>query len=412
MNPLVRRLGFTALLVLLFILFGHWLNPPTPPSPSPRSHAPLLNPLVQVRLMALSNSGSIPLQIEGHWLVKDGSDPQHPVLLQRSGSFHGELRTSPTGPQLGPYQSNRDHIVIEPEGDEALRIGTYLYPGTLHVRMERDKAGAAQALHLSLELPLEDYVLGVVCGEMPSQAPGAQAALRAQAVAARTYALNQRNRDRLLRDDTFDQVFRGLDFHTHQAEEAVAATRSLVLTWQEQLVPAFFHRNCGGATANAANAGFVKDAIPPLSGVQEPACRSPRNIWQRQVSAEQLDALAKRYQLGSWLRAISTVRRDPSGRLLEVRLIGEKEERDLSAEQYRAALHLPSTQLVEVLVQEDGSAIFRGRGYGHGVGMCQEGALRLARQGASYEEILAHYYPQANLVPLTSHLSSLLPPRP
>lgn len=411
MNPLVRRLGITlGLVVVLFGISRGCADEPTP-EPSLKEPAPLLNPTITVRLMSLSGRSAVDLEVMGRFRLRDGDDPSRVLLTERS-SFQGQLLAHETGPQLGPYQTLREHVVLETEGDDALRIDTLAYPGRLHIRSRRDDRGLITGLDLSLELSLEEYVLGVVCGEMPSQREGAQEALRAQAVAARTYALEKRGRKRALRDDTFDQVFRGSDYHTWQAREAVEATQGLVLRHEDGLVPAYFHRNCGGGTANAFAAGFHREDIAPLAGTFEPACRTPRGIWDRRIEAADLDALAKRYGLGKWLREINTIERDASGRLLEVRLVGEEDHKDLAAERLRAALHLPSSQLVEARLQEDGAVIFRGHGYGHGVGLCQEGTLRSSKSGNSFREILEHYYPGAEVVALTSDLEFLLPPSP
>lgn len=411
MSPLARRFGITLGLVVILFGIGRTCSAPPVPEPTEVEPAPLLDPTITVRLMALSGRSTIDLEVLGRYTLRDGADPARIVLPERSG-FQGELIAHETGPQFGAYQTMREHVILETEGEHALRIDTLAYPGRLHVRSRRDERGLITGLDLSLELSLEDYVLGVVCGEMPSQREGAQEALRAQAIAARTYALEKRGRKRALRDDTFDQVFRGLDYHTWQAREAIAATRGLVLRHEDGLVPAYFHRNCGGGTANAFEAGFHREDIAPLAGTLEPACRTPRGMWERRIAAEDLDALAKRYDLGGWLREIHTVRRDRSGRLLEVRLVGEEDHHDLLAERMRAALHLPSSQLVDARLQEDGSLLLYGHGYGHGVGLCQEGTLRSSKSGNAYPEILAHYYPGAEIVALTSDLAFLLPPKP
>jgi len=410
MNPLAKRLGITLVLFGILLGIGHSLKEPAVPEANALTDAPLLNPVIEVRLMSLSGHRPIPVQIAGRWKILDGAKPGHPVLHPGSGGFEGHLFIDSTGPQLGPYRTNSDHVIVQTEAAEALWLGTFLYPGKLHIRTEREKSGHVKRLNLSLEMPLEDYVMGVVCGEMSSMQEGVHNALCAQAIAARTYALQKRGSKLGLRDDTFDQVFLGLDYRTFQAEAAIEATRGLVMQWDNALLPAFFHANCGGGTANAMEAGFSKSKLAPLQGTMESACRTPHGIWERVISAEQLDGLAQRYRIGEWLQGISTIERDASGRLLEVRLLGDEEHEDLAGERLRAALSLPSMQLVEVEVKMDGSATFRGHGFGHGVGMCQTGAVRMARGGSSFQDILQHYYPETELVPLTSELRYLLPP--
>lgn len=410
MNPLAKRFGITLVLFVVLMGIGHWIKGPTVLQEDTLTDAPLLNPVIEVRLMSLSGSKPIPMQIAGRWKILDGNKPGHPVLHPGSGGFEGNLFIDATGPQLGPYRTNSDHVIVETEAEEALWLDTFLYPGKLHIRTERERSGQVIRLNLSLEMPLEDYVMGVVCGEMSSMQEGVHDALCAQAIAARTYALQKRGSKKGLRDDTFDQVFLGLDYRTTQAEAAIDATRGLVLQWDDALLPAFFHANCGGGTANALEAMFAKSELAPLSGTFEAACRTPRGIWERVISAETLDGLAQRYRIGEWLRGISTVERDAFGRLMQVRLLGDEEHEDLAGERLRAALSLPSMQLVEVQVRVDGSAVFRGHGFGHGVGMCQTGAVRMSKGGSPFQDILQHYYPGAELVPLTSELRYLLPP--
>ncbi|MCP4093994.1 MAG: SpoIID/LytB domain-containing protein [Planctomycetes bacterium] len=407
MNHPGRNLAYT--LALLLVLWGASYFWPSDKVEDIHLQPALLNPTISVELTALRKLDKIGVEILGRSRLLNADDSEQPVLKELH-AVDEDLYLTLVGPQLGPYIMHHKHVILEAEGDGAMRLNTYFYPGRLHIRVKDDKdSPLGKRLHLSLELPLEDYVLGVVCGEMSSQVPGSGAALRAQAVAARTYALYRLGQGRNLRDNTTDQVFQSIDFVTEEAREAVAATRGQVLRWENELVHTFFHRNCGGGTANAKNAAFSRQESAPLGGVFEPSCRSPRALWEHRVPASDLDALAVKRELGSWLRAISVLQKDPTGRYLEVRLLGPDDHVDLPADQMRAALHIPSTQIEQMDRLADGSLIFRGYGYGHGVGLCQEGALRLSQDGATYAGILAHYYPSAQLVPLTADLELLLP---
>jgi stage II sporulation protein D len=407
MNPKARQLGLTLALFMVLWAVSRFLLPAdaTPETDS----APLLNPTIMVELTALRGSAPIDIEISGGWRLRNGNDPNFEVLHEWSG-LRGKLRLTSIGTQLEAYRTKSDHLILETDGDHALRLNTYLYPGRLHIRAVKDKeAKLGKSLRLSLELPLEEYVLGVLCGEMSTLVPNSQAALCAQAVAARTYALYRLGQKRKLKDNTADQVFTSIDFITDQARDAVRATRGMVLRWDHQLVPAYFHGNCGGGTANAHNAAFSNTEIAPLAGVFEPECRNPREMWQRSVSANALDELAVHYQLGSWLKAIVISEQDSTGRQLELRLIGPDNHIDVPADAVRAALHLPSTQIEDMRRLPDGSLTISGYGSGHGVGLCQKGAMRMAKSGANYAAILAHYYPSAQLVPLTADLELLLP---
>ncbi len=361
--------------------------------------APALEPPVQVRLMRFEGATELALEIEGTWRMLDESG----TARAEGSGLRGVLRMDPTGIQIGPYLSGLDRLVLATDGDGALRIADERYDGALEVGMLREGARAT-GLSLVLHLPLEDYVLGVVCGEMATTAHSVASALRAQAVAARSYALwKLRQRGGALRDTSVDQVFRGLDWHTAAAREAVASTRGIVLVWEDRLLPAFFHADCGGATADAAKLGFVPRSIGALSGSRDPGCESTPG-WREIVAPERLDAVARALNLGTWLREIHALDVDAFGRMLRTRLLGEKEHFDGPSEETRVRLSLPSVMWTSARTQADGGLLVEGRGHGHGVGLCQIGAKRRARVGEDWRAILAHYYPGATLRSLTADL--------
>jgi stage II sporulation protein D len=404
-NRTLRRLAWVPLLALALWSLS-WLIDLGGGAAAERSDGHSWNPPIQVHLGAASGEEQVRLEVVGRWQLRsaDGKDQ----MLHEGSGFDGRIQVDAAGIRLGDYHTLRDGVWLVPEGDEALRLDGLSYDGRLLIGLDRDRRGRPENLELSLELPLESYVLGVVCGEMPTMAPDIQEALRAQAVAARSYALWRLGQGRMLRDDARDQVYKGADFITNEARAAVGATRGLVLFWENELVPCYFHRNCGGLTADARAAGFTKEKVAPLAGVLDETCRTPYG-WERRVAAARFDRLAESHDLGESLTNIHALQRDASGRMLELRLQGEEEHHDLPADQVRGALRLPSSTWTAATVLPDGSVMMSGRGYGHGVGMCQEGALDRAREGASAEELLAHYYPGAALHRLSTEDQRLLP---
>ena len=407
MNSAAARLGAAALL-----LGGAWVAALALGGTGPGGAAVLppdgvsrLNPTVRVHLAAKSGAPAVALELYGRWRMSDPDATGGPRTLLEGTDYSGMLQADPTGLSMLPHLPERDRLLLETFGDDGLRVDHDFYPGRLLVELQRDDAGRAQGIDLVLEVPLEDYVLGVVSGEMSSAVPGSAAALAAQAVAARTYALWRIAGGRTqLQDDARDQVFRGSDYVTRAAREAVQSTRGMVLTWQGELLPAYFHARCGGRTADAAAAAFVPTPLKPLGGVLDPQCRDPYDRWSERVRTERLDAFAAGNGLGGFLRGIYGLTGDPSGRVLEVRVVGAEAHADLPAEAVRAGLGLPSTQWTALRVNPDGSLSVEGTGRGHGVGLCQRGALRLAQDGMHYEAILAHYFPGAQLSPLAASL--------
>jgi stage II sporulation protein D len=228
-------------------------------------------------------------------------------------------------------------------------------------------------------LDMEVYVAGVVGKEMPASWPAD--ALKAQAVASRTYALS-RKLQRADRPWHLDATVRDQVFHEDAAAQALAAARATageVLVHGSEPAEAFFHSACGGRT-ESARAAFGRE-VKYLTGVDdgEADAGSPRAAWEARAP----------------FRAVEVLARTPSGRAERVRVRDGAGTRVYTGADFRALLGwsaLPSL-LFDVAAGEDGAVVLRGRGSGHGVGMCQWGARGLAAAGWTYREILAHYYP-------------------
>jgi len=257
-------------------------------------------------------------------------------------------------------------------------------------------------------LPLETYLRGVIPAEMPPSAP--PDALRAQAILARTYALKCRGRYQAegydLRDTLDSQVYGGVEVERGTTDAAVRETAGLVLTRGGQLIRANYYADCGGVTAP----GEREDDFPP-SVVDAPkeggpayCARGTYHVWTLTVGVEEiamrLDA-SIREALGP-LREIAVLETDTTGRARRVQIVGEQGVHEMTGSAFR--LLLGSTRLRSTLftVERDitGAFVFQGRGYGHGRGLCQWGAMGMAAEphGRSFRDILAHYYPGAKIV--------------
>jgi len=262
-------------------------------------------------------------------------------------------------------------------------------------------------------LPLERYVEGVVAGEL---GPGVdtETAFRIQAIVARTYAIANRGRHRAedfdLCDTTHCQVYRTTDAWAAAARRtlsaAVAGTAGRVLVLRGAPIQALFHADCGGATSGAdviwgsAAPAYLRGRTDAI-GTPDPHA-SP---WRFGVGRERLRTLLNgdpRTAVGARLLRVRVLERDPAGRALTVLLDGERspvvrgEELRLRLLQSFGARSLASTRFDARV--EAGTIIFEGRGRGHGVGLCQVGALARARGGATVEAVLAHYFPGATVI--------------
>lgn len=251
-------------------------------------------------------------------------------------------------------------------------------------------------------LPLDEYVTGVLASEMPLSWP--LETLKAQAVAARSYALavmkERQNRSYHLESSILDQVFRHVGTADMQsplyqkALRAVRETAGVTLRGAHQeILKAFYHADCGGQTTTPAhvwrsgvNSGVVLDRSCPSN---------PRAHWSFSMGKAELQ---RRLGLVDLLE-LQVVKNDSDGRVQSVRVTSAAGvNRVISANDFRQALGFQELRsaLFEVKRRED-IFEFQGRGFGHGVGLCQWGSRVLGQRGQNFRQILKHYYPLAKL---------------
>jgi stage II sporulation protein D len=256
------------------------------------------------------------------------------------------------------------------------------------------------ALRLIEELPLDDYVAGVVSGELPASFPAE--AQKAQAVAARTYALVKKieaegaGRSFHLGANVLSQVYAGAAPNP-AARAAAATTRGEVLVRGNEPVEAFFHSTCGGRTERGLDA-LGRD-LPYLASVPCGHCHdAPGARWTLTRGGAEL---GKALGLSGPVTAIKVSERTPSGRVARVELQAGGQRLGLTAVDLRQRLGWSKLPSLAFEVKEKGGAFtFTGRGQGHGAGLCQWGAAGMAREGTSYRDILRHYYPGTDLAKL------------
>lgn len=238
---------------------------------------------------------------------------------------------------------------------------------------------------------LEEYVKGVVASEVGINWP--IEALKAQAVLARTYAVAHilRNRTRNFYDVTssvFHQVYKG-EGGTEEVDKAVKETKGEILTFNKEPIMAYYHA-CSVEKTEDPKEVFGKE-YPYLQSVEVPFTPSPYNIWERKVT---FDLLEKVLQIDK-IKDVEIVGYTNTGRIKELKFSNGKTSKVIKANDLRRLLKwtiLPSTMITDMRVENDG-VIFEGRGYGHGVGMCQWCAFQMAQEGKNYKDILQHFYP-------------------
>lgn len=298
-----------------------------------------------------------------------------------SGRFEADAGDAPRALGPGP-------LAISPDTEGTILLPPRRYRGRLVLYGNPD--GTIDAVN---EVGLEAYVAGVVGAEMPASFP--EEALAAQAVAARTYAVYHLRAGKAGRrwigtaDQNF-QVYRGVEAEAARVLRAVERTRGLILVWQGQVFPAYYHSTCGGRTRDAAEA-FGQRSIPPLAGSECGACGgAPHFRWTARLPrtevAERL-GLARLDRIG-----MAASSRGPS----RVRVAGPEGETLLTRDEVRSRLGTRAVRSPDFELKDEGDRIvFEGRGFGHGVGLCQEGAAGFAARGWGFAEILDRYYPGA-----------------
>ncbi|MGC1456572.1 MAG: SpoIID/LytB domain-containing protein [Nitrospirota bacterium] len=261
------------------------------------------------------------------------------------------------------------------------------------VELRKQKSGLLLVVN---DLDLEEYLRGVIAAEVPPD--WELEALKAQAVASRTYALYEKRTSgkRLyhILATVSSQVYNGVNGEQVNAVQAVVETSGLILTYRGKVIPAFYHANCGGHTENASLMWGI-DA-PYLKGV-DCECQSivKDGLWEKRVSVSQVSAALRRQ--GFRVDHISDMRIadiTPAGRVKTVTIMSASGTTTVPAETLRAALG--NTEIPSVFFElelSEGEAVFSGRGRGHGVGLCQWGAKEMAEKGHDFKSILSHYYP-------------------
>jgi len=299
--------------------------------------------------------------------------------------------------------------------DTPVRLNGRLYRGTFDLL--RDASG----LTVVNRLGLEAYLSGVVSAEMGRRTPNEQAALEAQAVVSRTYAVRNRGRWRAqgfdLTAGVKDQVYGGMSAETPEGRAAVAATRGMLLTYNGAPAEAFFYSTCGGRTAEGVEVfrGAAQPYLRSIADLDERGVAycsiSPRYRWHEEWSDESLRATLERNlppvtgirpELIKEVRDIRVARRTASGRVdqLAISLGGPEVRVDGLA--IRQVLRPSNGELLRsntfsLSATGTGRRVSHlavdGMGAGHGVGFCQWGAVGRAGAGQGFQQILAAYFP-------------------
>lgn len=266
-----------------------------------------------------------------------------------------------------------------------------MYRGALWLRPTtvKDKNGASVTRMSAINvLDLEEYLMGVLPSEMPSSWP--RESLKAQAIAARSYALANLGKYASqgfdVKATVLDQAYRGVSAETHNTNQAVAETTGIVMKHNGQIVPAFFHSTSAGHTDVSEHVWSRE--LPYLKSVPDVDTKSKFVLWERKFGMPQIQSAIGK-DVGTIL-GLFPIHRSPSGRVKNLLVVGKNGATLVAGTTVRQVFALPSTNFS--IINDPGGYIFKGQGFGHGLGMSQWGARTLAEHGYNAGQILTYYY--------------------
>jgi stage II sporulation protein D len=369
-----------------------------------------------VRVALAENAAQVRLTSAGAWQLyaEDGrsavalTQPGERWVLERDGNAVRAMREDSR-----PVTARERTVIARPSDSEGqIAFGAKRYRGELVI------TATAQGLTVVNRLNMDDYVKGVVPLEIGTSAIADAAAVEAQAVTARSYAVTHLESARLfdLRATVADQVYGGVGAETRVGNVAVEATSGLVLLYGGQVVNAPYFSTCGGSTAEPQDVWrtgaepYLKRVSDQIPGTTRFYCDgAPKFRWTRTYAREDLRQNIARYverlsngaSVGT-IRAVRVTDVTPAGRVATLEVETDRRTLALRGNDIRSALRLPGGEIlystyfsVDAVTGRDGveSLTLSGGGNGHGVGMCQAGAIGRARAGQDFRTILRSYYP-------------------
>ncbi len=348
-----------------------------------------------IRVAVLLDAQEFMLSVKGPYKILEGKTKG----ILWSGRSLGNVRvvSKDSGLSVGDWMTKQTKIYVTSQKDASISIGKRLVRGDLEII--RNANGTLTAIN---EIDLEDYVKGVLYHEISHRWP--IEAIKAQAVATRTYALYRMATNKSqaydVTSDIYSQVYGGKNSERYRTTMAVNRTRGEVLVYGSQILPAYFHATCAGFTEDAKEL-WTHDLLP-LKGVPCIYCQdSPHFRWRKNFRSKTVqDQLnAKGHQLGL-IQDISVVDRNVSGRIRKLAIMTrDGKQTTISGKDFRNIVGPNDIRSNNYVVEMKGYYFdLVGQGWGHGVGMCQWGARGLAARGKRYDEILKYYYPGVDLV--------------
>ncbi|MDD3375510.1 MAG: SpoIID/LytB domain-containing protein [Candidatus Omnitrophica bacterium] len=348
-----------------------------------------------VRVAVLEQAKEFSLNVKGPFSIFDFSKN---LVLRQDQSFHPSIVfVKDAGIQIGNDYYDSRYLRITPYYDASIYIDGLRFRGRVDIVRNND-----DLLTVVNVISLEKYIKGVLYREISDRWP--LEAIKAQAVAARTYAvyIKERNKKQIydLRSDIYSQVYGGKSAERYRTNLAVDRTKGLILRYDGEVLPAYYHATCAGKTENVKE--LWDHDIVPLRGVTCKFCRkSPHYFWKKNIQLKDIQDKLNLNGYNLWLiQEIQVVDRNQSGRINKLKIITrDNKEVIISGKDFRQIVGPNLIKSNNYIIDMQGYYVnFIGKGWGHGVGLCQWGANFMARNFYQFDEILHYYYPGSNIV--------------
>ncbi len=357
---------------------------PTPPvKPPPAKPSPALIPSPQLRVRLCKTTGSA--TISGTGVCAKGLGCRNRFIIKGSGgalTVNGSRRTE-------------SEVLFESRHPLEINCGSKKKKirGDILAKLKEGK------LYIINLVDMEHYLKSVVPSE--SYASWPLETLKAQAVAARTYAyyqlLHRKTWAYDLVDDEGDQAYKGIKRETPKSDQAVRETEGQILTYGNRPILCMYSANSGGYTADAGSI-FGLDKPYLIAHPDPESLKGKMARWKKTFSVLEVESALNRRGLKiKGLKSIEPAEKGPSGRIIKVRIISSSSTKTVRTRTTLGrALKLPEI-LLEIARNNDGDFVFDGKGWGHGVGYSQWGSAILGKSD-SFDSILGFYYPNASLI--------------
>jgi stage II sporulation protein D len=316
------------------------------------------------------------------------------------------------------YESNKSGLNFEPVKIKNIYVvesdKNILYVDNIGYRGKIELHNIQGEIYVINIISIEEYLYSVVPSEMPSF--WNMEALKSQAVASRTYSYYflSKTVDKNIYDLDYTknfQVYKGISAETESSIEAVNTTSGIIMTYENEPIISYFHSTSGGKTSDGKDVWPESDP-PYLKSIEcDYGKDSPHNNWTCTLSMNEIaSALNKKYKIINSITKISFKRHND--RIIEVTVQHNNGTTTLTGNEFRLLLNPQKVKSTYFTIKkEKNQFLLEGKGWGHGVGMCQWGAKGRGENGFKYEEILKHYYKDINFIKINNYLAQDKPSR-